>query len=75
MLAKNNTKFFATDAPSIADHQLFFQMTDAILFKIPYDNFPRVKQWMKECEKAPGIREVHKEWTEVTLPKMQAMMG
>lgn len=75
MLKKNGSKFIATANPTIADHQLFCQMTDAVLFKIPYDNFPKIKQWMRACEKAPGIREVHQEWLDVTVPKMQAMMN
>ena len=70
----NGKKFIATDAPSIADHQLFFQMTDATLLNIPLDNYPRIKKWMQNCESAPGIHDTHKEWMGVSLPKLQAMM-
>ena len=75
MLKKNKTKYIATkNQASIADFQLYFSMTDAILFKIPLDNFSRLKKWMKVCENTKGIKEVHKEWLETTLPKLEAMM-
>ena len=74
-LTANDTLYYATNHPTIADHQLFFEMTDTILLSMPLDRFPRIKQWMTNCENAPGIRELHKQWRKEILPIFRAQIN
>lgn len=42
-LVRNGKRFYATDTPSIADHILFFEISDAILLDMSLDDYPKLK--------------------------------
>ena len=71
LLQNNNCKYLATDKPSIADHQVFFQLSDYQIYGLNLDKYPAVLAWYNTCRKAPGINEVHSEWEKNILPVMK----
>ena len=55
ILAKHEGDFVVNNEPTIADLQLFFELTDLIVAKIPFDTYLEISKWYGKMLAIPEV--------------------
>lgn len=64
-LKQSKRKYLAGDRPSIADLLYFFEMTNLILYEIPFDHFTHVFAWFNRVLEVPEVKNLTDTWQDV----------
>lgn len=56
LLAQPNGDFLVCDQPTIADLQLYFEFTDILLYRLPFDEWKNITEWYNKMSEIPEIK-------------------
>lgn len=62
ILAKHDGDFIVNNEPTIADLQLFYEFTDVIPTKIPFDEYPEINKWYGKMLEIPEVKAIQEGW-------------
>eukprot|EP00347_Sterkiella_histriomuscorum_P018942 403343567 len=68
LLTQYDTTYVATNDVTIADLQLFFEITNMHLLKESFDQYPAIKAWFDNVSKHEVVAKVQEQWSAVTTP-------
>jgi len=64
------TKFCTSNEPTIADLQIYHQLSDAFWHQIPCDNYPKVIAWRCAMYEIPQCGKVNDQWQTGLFPNL-----
>ena len=68
MLSQYDTKFVATNDVTIADFQLYFELTNLIVLKQNWENYPAITAWYNAVSENEAVKKVNEQWNTTIAP-------